>query len=165
MQTPPALLPTASTPATRSAGQLIVGGSLSLTVPVNLHVAVLPAASVTRNTLVVTPTGKAAPLVNPPICVVSAPGQLSVPTGVVKLTTALHRPASLVARMSAGQLIVGGSLSLTVTVKLQVAVLPAASVSRTTLVVTPTGKAAPLVNPPVCVVSAPAQLSVPNGVV
>jgi hypothetical protein len=65
------------------AGQVTNGSSLSMTVTVKLHVAVLPAASVTRNALVVTPTGKAAPLVNPPVWVVSAPAQLSVPTGAV----------------------------------------------------------------------------------
>ena len=65
------------------AGQVITGGSLSFTVTVKLHVAVLPAASVTRKTLVVTPTGKADPLANPPVCVVNAPAQLSVPTGAV----------------------------------------------------------------------------------
>src|SRR6266536_397939 len=104
-------------------GQLITGGSLSVTVTVKLHVAVLPAASVTRNTLVVTPTGKADPLANPPVCVVTAPAQLSVPTGAVKVTTALHRLASTLATMFEGQLITGGSLSVTVTVNLHVAVL------------------------------------------
>ena len=85
--------------------------------------------------------------------------------GGVYVTTALHRLASTLATTFVGQLIAGGSLSLTVTVKLHVAVLPAASVTRNTLVVTPTGKADPLANPPVCVVSDPAQLSVPTGAV
>src|SRR6266511_8253 len=144
-------------------GQLIAGGSLSLTVTVKLHVAMLPAASVTRKTLVVTPTGKPDPLANPPVCAVSAPGQLSLPTGVVYVTTALHWPTSTLVAMLVGQPIAGSSVSLTVTVKLHVAVLPAASVTTKVLVVTPTGKAAPLVNPPVCAVTAPGQLSVPAG--
>src|SRR5204862_277500 len=69
-------------------GQLITGGSLSVTVTVKLHVAVLPAASATSNTLVVTPTGKAEPLANPAVCVVNAPAQLSVPTGAVAVVPA-----------------------------------------------------------------------------
>src|SRR5204862_1526297 len=98
-------------------GQLITGGSLSVTVTVKLHVAVLPAASVTRNTLVVTPTGKADPLANPPVCVVTAPAQLSAPACAPDVTTALQRLASTLATMLDGQLITGGSLSVTVTVK------------------------------------------------
>src|SRR5437899_13068064 len=104
-------------------GQAITRGSLSFTVTVKLHVAVLPAASVTRNTLVVTPTGKADPLANPPVCVVTAPAQLSVPTGEIGRATGRHRLASTVATMFDGQTITGGPLSVTVTVKLQVAVV------------------------------------------
>jgi len=48
-------------------GQLTVGGDVSLTVTVKLHVAVLPVASVTWNTLVVTPAGKVEPLASPAI--------------------------------------------------------------------------------------------------
>src|SRR5438876_9539148 len=104
-------------------GHAITGGSLSLTVTVKLHVAVLPAASVTRNTCVITPTGKADPLANPPVCVVTAPAQLSVPTGaMLSLHDALPISSTL-ATMLDGQLMAGGSLSLTVTVKLHVAVL------------------------------------------
>src|SRR5438552_13043009 len=95
-------------------GQLITGGSLSLTVTVKLHVAVLPAASVTRNTFVITPTGKADPLANPPVCVVRTPAQLSVPTGALQVTTAPHRLASTLATMLDGQLITGGTLAVTV---------------------------------------------------
>src|SRR5438094_10652437 len=109
-------------------GQPIASGSLSVTVTVKLHVAVLPAASVTRNTLVVTPTGKADPLANPPVCVVRAPAQLTVPTGAQIGRAACRRRASTSAAVVAGQTITGGSLSLTVTVKLHVAVLHASSV-------------------------------------
>jgi hypothetical protein len=45
------------------------------------------------------------------------------------------------------QLMLGASLSATVTVKLQVSELPAASVATKVLVVTPTGKALPLAKP------------------
>ena len=51
------------------------------------------------------------------------------------------------------------------TVKLQVALLPTASVTRKTFVVVPTGKAAPLAKPAVCEVDGPAQLSEPTGAV
>jgi hypothetical protein len=53
----------------------------------------------------------------------------------------------VVAFTVAGQVIVGFSLSLTVTVKLHVDVLPAASVAEYILVVVPIPKKAPLANP------------------
>src|SRR5919198_5166494 len=65
--------------------------------------------------------------------------------------------------MSAGQTIAGGCASVTVTVKLQVAVLPEASVTWKVLVVMPTGNNAPLARPLVWTVVAPEQLSVPTG--
>ena len=77
---------------------------------------------------------------------------------------AAHWPTALFTLMLLGQVIVGTWLSLTVTVKEQVAVLPLASVTRKTLVVTPTGKLEPLARPAVCVVLLPAQLSEPTGV-
>jgi hypothetical protein len=61
----------------------MAGSSVSVIVTVKLQVAVFPAPSVTTNVLVVTPTGKAAPLASPAVCVVVAPVQLSVPTGAV----------------------------------------------------------------------------------
>jgi hypothetical protein len=56
------------------------GASLSTTVTVKEQVAVPPPA-VTTKVLVVTPTGKLAPLAKPAVWLVDAPGQLSVPTG------------------------------------------------------------------------------------
>ena len=56
--------------------------------------------------------------------------------------------------------ITGGVVSLTVTVKLQFAVLPAASVTRNVFVVVPTGKVPPEAIPAVCEIVSPAQLSV-----
>ena len=134
-------------------------------ITVKLHVALLPAASVTRKTFVVVPTGKAAPLAKPAVCVVVEPAQLSAPTGAENVTTFEQSPGSLVPVIFAGQVIVGNSLSLMDTVKLQVAVLPAASVTRKVFVVVPTGKAAPEAKPAVCVVVEPAQLSAPTGAV
>ena len=61
--------------------------------------------------------------------------------------------------MSPGQLIVGAVLSTTVTVNVQVEVLPAASVAVATTVVFPTGKKLPDVGKYV-IVGVPAQSSV-----
>lgn len=54
-----------------------------MTVTVKLHVVELPAPSVTRKTLLVTPMGKEVPLLCPVILTVVEPVQLSVPVGVV----------------------------------------------------------------------------------
>ena len=63
------------------------------------------------------------------------------------------------------QMAVGGVTSLTVTLKLHVAVLPLASVLRKAMVVVPTGKVAPLGRPEVITLPTPEQLSVPTGLV
>src|SRR5437899_12897455 len=107
-------------------GQLVEGGTRSAYVTVNQQWAVPPAASVTRNTLVVTPTGKADPLANPPVCVVTAPAQLSVPRSEERRAGTVCRSASTLATMFDGQLMIGGSMSVTVTVKLHIVALPAA---------------------------------------
>ena len=65
------------------AGQVIVGNCVSLTVTVKAQVAVVPAASVTLNVFVVTPTANEAPEAKPDVCIVTWLGQLSVPTGVL----------------------------------------------------------------------------------
>jgi hypothetical protein len=67
--------------------------------------------------------------------------------------------------MLAGHPITGFSESVTVTVKLHVAVCPAASVTTKVFTVAPTGKVDPLGRPAVCAVVAPGQLSVPTGAV
>jgi hypothetical protein len=59
--------------------------------------------------------------------------------------------------MSAGQAMVGSSASFTVTVKLQVSVLPLVSVAVQTTVVVPTGKNVPLAG--LHAIVAPGQLS------
>jgi hypothetical protein len=51
--------------------------------------------------------------------------------------------------MLEGQVIVGSSVSFTVTVKEQLAVFPLASVTSNVFVVVPTGNALPLGKPPV----------------
>jgi len=68
---------------------------------------------------------------------------LSVPTGVLYVTTALHKPEPLLTVTEAGQLMVGDSLLSTVTLNAQVAELPHASVAMAVTVEVPTGKKEP----------------------
>ena len=72
---------------------------------------------------------------------------------------AAHWPGSLLTTTLAGQVIVGISVSLTVTVKEHVAVLPEPSVTVKLLEVVPEGKLDPLANPAVCAKVEPEQLS------
>jgi len=71
-------------------------------------------------------------------------------------------PALLATVMLAGQVAVGFSSSLTVTVKLQVPVLPEASVAVQVTVVVPTANIEPLAG--LHTVLAPGQLSVAAGI-
>src|SRR2546427_8749181 len=68
------------------------------------------------------------------------PGQLSVAVSV-NVVTAVHCPGSVFFVIGAGHVIFGGSLSFTVTVKLQESVLPEASVAVQWTVVVPFGNA------------------------
>ena len=68
--------------------------------------------------------------------------QLSAVTGVPRLIEAVHSPASVLALRLDGHTMVGFWLSVTVTVWVQVAVLPAPSVTVQVTVVTPIGKLA-----------------------
>ena len=117
-------------------GQVIVGGCVSLTVTVKLHCAVLPEASVAVEVTVVVPTGNTEPEAGDDTTV--TPGQLSEAV-TVKFTTAPHWPGELLVVMLAGQVIVGGWVSLTVMVNEQVAPDP----SDTFTAVVPTGKKDP----------------------
>jgi hypothetical protein len=94
-----------------AAGQVTTGLIRSLMVTVNWHVVVFPAASVARNTFVVVPTGKVEPLARPEIWAVVVPAQLSVATGVAKVTTRPQMPVVEPRLIFAGQLIVGACLS------------------------------------------------------
>ena len=137
---------------------MIVGASVSFTVTVNEHVAVLLEASVTVKLFVVVPTGKVEPLARPPVCDTVWPGQLSEePT--VYVTDAPHIPLSFDTVIFAGQLIVGASVSFTVTVNEHVAVLLEASVTVKLFVVVPVGNVEPLAWPAVCATVSPVQLS------
>ena len=83
-----------------SAGQVIVGASLSVTITSKLHSAVSPAPSVAVYVTVVVPTGKVAPGLK--LLVSEAIVQLSPAIGCVQLTTALHLSASLLIDISVG---------------------------------------------------------------
>ena len=97
----------------------------------------------------VVPTGNASPDANPEVCVVIAPVQLSVPIGVMNITTASHISASLPCIIFEGHTIVGSWVSCIVTVNEQLAELPVASVTWNVFVVVPTGNASPEANPEV----------------
>jgi hypothetical protein len=89
---------------------------VSTTVTVKEQVAVLPAASVATAVTVVTPFGNTDP--DAGVAPTTTPGQLSVAI-TLKLTVAEHWPAAAGAVMFAGQAIIGGCVSVIVTVKLQ----------------------------------------------
>ena len=91
--------------------------------------------------------------------------QLSNAVGVVYATTALHWPASLLRTILAGQVMAGGVISVTVTVKEQVLVFALRSVAFHTLVLIPTGKVAPEARPLCNTTDCTPQLSVAVGVV
>src|SRR5438552_2629706 len=125
------------------AGQLAVGFSSSLTVTVKAQVLVLALASVAVQVTVVAPSGNIEPLAG--LQLMLEPGQLSHALAV-KFTCAwqsplrLSAPVLVVVVMLAGHVATGGSLSTTVTVKLQVALWLCASVAVQLTVVVPTGK-------------------------
>src|SRR5436305_10687088 len=103
--------------------------SVSLLVPVKLLFAYTTLFRSTRNVLVVTPLGKVAPLARPALWVTTAPGQLSELLTLKVTLLLLHWPMRKIPRMKSGQLLIAFAVSLMVTVKLHVAVLPVASVT------------------------------------
>ena len=102
-----------------SVGQpTMVGFSLSLTVTENSQMLCSPLLSVAVKVTSVVPTGNAIPEAWLPFRLDDS--QLSEPVIVIHETTAEHCPASLFTVISLGQFVmVGFSLSFTVTVKLQ----------------------------------------------
>ena len=119
---------------------------------VKLQVAVLPDASVAVQVTVVTPVGKQLP--EGGLQTTVTPGQLSLAV-VVKVTT-VQGSVTLAetAVMLAGQVIVGGCVSLTVMVNVQVG--PTDEVHVT--VVVPTGKNEPDAGEQVIVPQAPTEV-------
>jgi hypothetical protein len=112
-------------------GHVIVHGTR---VMVKVQFAVFPEASVAVQVTVVVPTGNVEPLGGEHAAV--APGQLSVGVGVVYVTGAGELPNMLIL---AGQVMLGGCVSVTVTVNMQLG--PAEAVQVT--VVVPTVKVDP----------------------
>jgi len=132
--------------AVMSNGQVIVGFSLSVTVTVKLHCAVFDEASVTMMVTVVTPTlnvcapGCPLPLseVTPEVVqAMELPLQLSPKVTEGMATLAEQVPEATFAVWLAGQVIVGTSVSFTVTVNEQVAVSETPSVTKRFTVVVP----------------------------
>jgi hypothetical protein len=135
----------------------MIGKTASVIVTVNEQVVVLPAASLTVYVTVVTPRLNAleptvlipvagdAPVVAPvnaQVCTVTP--QLSVAVGLAGAKVAVHTPGSVVLVTLAGQVMLGACVSFTVTVNVQEAVLPAASVAVEVTEVVPTGNTLPL---------------------
>jgi hypothetical protein len=115
---------------------------LSVTVTVNVQRLVLPLASVAVLVTVVVPTGNVLPLSR--LLTTFITPQLSAALTVKVTLLRLHRPASVENTRLPGQVITGFSASVTVTVKLQLVVLPLASVAVFVTVVVPTGNVLPL---------------------
>ena len=107
-----------------SVGQFeITGAVLSVTVTLNVHAEVLPAASVAVYVTGVVPS----PNTSPGLIGLEIVAQLFT-VGGVQLTTLSQSPANNVTVMSDGQFdITGPVLSVTVTLKVHVDVFPAAS--------------------------------------
>src|SRR6266850_6433421 len=118
-------------------GQPGTGFSVSVTVTVKLQFELLPDASVAVHTTLVVPFGK----LNPDTGTHSTepPAQLSVKLAT-KLTLLEHCPVAALTVILPGQLGTGRSVSLTVTEKLQLEVLPDASVAVHTTLVVPLAK-------------------------
>jgi hypothetical protein len=118
------------------AGAVILGKILSVTVTTCTAVLVFPEPSVTVQTTFVAPGGK----VVGALFVTEATVQLSAVVGVPKTTPAALQPEFGAIFILAGAVIVGNTLSTTVTIWLAVFVLPEASVTVQIIVVAPNGK-------------------------
>jgi hypothetical protein len=127
---------------TKFVGQVIAGGCVSTTVTVNMQEFVLPLASVATFVTVVTPRGNVLPLDGTLVKFVTP--QLSAAPTVQVTLLRLHRPRSAAKTRFVGQVIPGGSLSRTVTVKVQWLKFPLASAAKLVTVVVPTGNVLPL---------------------
>jgi len=141
----------------RLAGQVMVGAWVSPTVTVKVQVLLLPLLSRAVLVTVVTPKGKAKPLAGLLVRFVSVQLSLAV---TVKVTLLVLPPGAALTVRLPGQLIWGGWMSSTVTVKLHVALLPLLSCAVLVTVVTPTGKANPLPGELVMLVTVQLSLAV-----
>src|SRR2546421_575857 len=98
------------------AGQIVTGGSLSLTVTLNEQALVLPLLSVAVHVTVVTPLLNVLPLAG--LQAPDPPEQLSENEGL-KLTTRVQAPAEVFVTIFAGHDAAGSWLSVTLTVNVQ----------------------------------------------
>src|SRR5436309_12194555 len=121
-------------------GQLSVGGSESVTVKVNVQLELLPDASVAVQTTLVVPFGKLEP--DGGTHRIEPPGQLSVKLAK-KLTLLAHWPVAVLTALLPAQRGRGRSVSVTVSEKLQLELLPDASVAVHNTLVVPLGKLDP----------------------
>ena len=119
-------------------GHEICGGCASSTVTVKVHVLEFAPLSVATLVTVVVPKGKAKPLGG--MLAKLAMPQLSE-AFTVNCTLLEQTPGAAFTVRFAGQVMIGGSGSLTVTVKVQLLELPLASVAMLVTVVVPIGKA------------------------
>ena len=115
---------------------------MSKTVTENVQVLVLPLASVAMFVTVVTPTGKVLPLGGVLARLVTLQLSVAVTANVTLLR--LQRPGSAVSKRLVGHTITGFCVSVIVTVKVQLLVLPLGSVAVLVTVVVPSGKVVPL---------------------
>ena len=113
----------------------------------------------------VVPIGKLLPGAKPLVSAMDPPAQLSVKVGAVHVAVAVQEASAFTLMLLGQPAITGTVTSVTVTVKEQLTLLPAASVTSYVTVFTPTGKVLPLARPAVRAVVTPAQLSVPTGAV
>jgi hypothetical protein len=109
---------------------------------VKLQVTVLLAPSVAVQTTVLVPKGKVEPGDGEQVTL--TPGQLSMAMAIKVTLLLLAWPESTLSVMPGGQMMVGGCISTTLTMKLQALVLPQASVAVQWTLVSPTGKVEPL---------------------
>jgi hypothetical protein len=114
---------------------------LSITLTVKVQLLLLPLLSHEVLVTVVSPTGNAKPLGGALEVFVTA--QLSVAV-TLKVALLTHTPGAAFTVRFAGQVIAGGCVSSTVTVKEQLLELPLLSRAVLVTVVTPNGKAKPL---------------------
>src|SRR5207249_2126065 len=118
--------------------QVIVGGCVSFTVTVKVQVLALPLLSRAVLVTVVVPSGNANPLAG--LLLMLATAQLSVAL-TAKVTLLAHTPGAVFTVRFAGQVIWGGCVSFTVTVKVHWLLLPLLSRAVLVTVVVPTGNA------------------------
>ena len=137
----------------------ITGLTTSCTITLKVHDEVLPTASVAVYVTIVVPTLKVLP--GTLVLVIVPPLQLSVKLGAVQFTTAWHDAPALTVMSDGHPEIRGFIASCTITLKVHVEVLPAASLAVYVTAVVPRLKVVPGAR--VLVIVPPLQLSLKVG--